>query len=106
MLGEVRTPPADLMETIEPFFVALYGQLPGISMESARFTLLIKKKKSPTIMILPPTSINLLIRVLRAYLQVMLWKVADQQVPPLSPPISLNVGGRSIKHLRSCHCYG
>jgi len=33
-------------------------------------------------MALPPTSANLLLHVLRAHLQVMLWKAADQQAPP------------------------
>ena len=57
MLAEVGTPPADLMEVVQPFFVALYGQLPGTSMESARCTFFTKKKKkSPKIMTLPPTS--------------------------------------------------
>jgi hypothetical protein len=32
--------------------------------------------------LIPPTSANLLQHVLRAHLQVMLWKAADQQAPP------------------------
>ena len=49
VLGEVGTTQADLMEAVKPFFVALYRQLPGTSMESARFMLFTKKKKSPKI---------------------------------------------------------
>ena len=70
------------MESAKPFFVALYGQLPRVSMECACFTLLTKNKKSPKVIALPPTSSNLLLHVLRAYLQVMLWKMADQQASP------------------------
>ena len=51
-------------------------------MESARFTLFTRKTKSPKIMALPPTSPNLMLHLLRAHLQVMLWKVADHQTPP------------------------
>ena len=82
VLGEVGTIYADLMEAAKPFFAALYHQLPGTSMESAHFTLFAKKKKSPKVMALPPTSTNLLQHVLRAHLQVMLWKAADHQAPP------------------------
>jgi hypothetical protein len=82
VLGEVSTTQADLMEAAKPFFNALYRQRPVTSIESARFTLFTKKKKSPKVMALPPTSANLLQHVMRAHLQVMLWKVADQQGPP------------------------
>ena len=37
----------------KPFFIALYGQLLGTSLESARFILFIKKKKSPKVKALP-----------------------------------------------------
>lgn len=82
VLGEVGTTHAELMEAAKSFFLALYRQPPGTSMESARFTLFTRKKKSPKIMALPPTSTNLLQHVLRAHLQVMLWKSADHQGPP------------------------
>ena len=82
VLGEVGTTQADLIEAAKPFFAALYRQLPGTTMESARFKLFTKKKKSPKVMALPPTSANLLQHVLRAHLQTMLWKAADHQGPP------------------------
>ena len=80
------------MEAAKTFFVALYRQQPGASMASARFTMFTKKKKSPKIQALPPTSSNLLLHVLRAHLQVMLWKAADQQ-DPMNMPISLSSDG-------------
>ena len=70
------------MDATLPFFVALYGQPPRTSMESARFSLFTKKKKNPKVMALPPTSANLLQHILRAHLQVMLWKAANCQGPP------------------------
>ena len=82
VLGEVETTHADLMKATEPFFTALYHQPLGTSMEDARFTLFTKKKKTPKIMALPPTSAKILLHVLRAHLQVMLWKAADQEAPP------------------------
>jgi len=71
VVGEVVSTHAALMEAAKLFFVSLYRQLPGTSMGTARFTLF-KKKKSPKIMALPPTSTYLLKHGLRAHLQVML----------------------------------
>ena len=82
VLGEVGATHADLMDAAQPYFIAMYGQMPGTSMESARFNLFTKKKNSPKVRALPPTSMNLLQHVLRAHLQVMLWKAADHQAPP------------------------
>ncbi len=82
VLGEVETTHTDLMKATESFFTALYRQPLGTAIEDARFTLFTKKKKTPKIMALPPTSANLLLHVLRAHLQVMLWKAADQEAPP------------------------
>ena len=81
VIGEIGITSTDLMQAVNPFFTALYNQVPGTSMEVAKFSLL-TKKKNPKIMTLPPTSANLLQHALRAHLQVMLWKAADQQAPP------------------------
>ena len=89
MLSEVGTIHADLVEAKKPFFSALYHQLPGTSMESAIFKLFTKKKKSPTVMALPPTSANLL---QHAHLQTMLWKAADHQGPPDGSATITNFG--------------
>jgi len=67
------------MEAAQTYICALYHQPSGTSMENARFKLFTKKKKTTKIMALPPMSANLLLHVLRAHLQVMLWKAADQQ---------------------------
>ncbi|MRB67798.1 hypothetical protein GH825_31065, partial [Bacillus thuringiensis] len=56
------------METAKTFLVVLYGQPPGTSIESARFTLFTKKKKSPNVKVLPPTSTKLFLHVLRVHL--------------------------------------
>lgn len=81
VIDEVGISPASLMQAVNPFVTALYNQAPGTSMEVARFNLF-TKKKSPKVMALPPTSANLLQHALRAHLQIMLWKAADQQAPP------------------------
>jgi len=80
-LGEVEATHTDLMEATQTYFCALYRQPGGTSMVSARFKLFIKKKTTK-IMALPPISAIILLHVLRAHLQVMLWKAADQQAPP------------------------
>ena len=92
VLGEVGITQAELLEAGKPFIVALYGQAPGTSMETARFNLFTKKKKSPKIMSLPPTSANLLQHLLRAHLQVMLWKAADQLGPSQESECITNFG--------------
>ena len=40
------------------------------------------RKKPPPLKKLPPTDNNLQLHVLRAHLQMMLWKAADQRHPP------------------------
>ena len=82
VVGEVCMTQEDLFEAALPFLTALYQQLPGISMESACFNLLAMKKNRPEIMALPPTFANLSHDILRAHLQVMLWKAVDHQAPP------------------------
>ena len=82
VMGEEDSTQVNLMEVAKTFFLALYGQPPRTSMESAHFTLFTKKKKSPKVMALPPTSSNLLLHMLRAHLLVMLWKAAQQKSPP------------------------
>ena len=82
VLGELGTTHEDPLNTATTFFLALYGQPADTSIESARFTLYTRNKKSPKVKALPPTSPNLFLHVLRAHLQTMLWKAADQQSPP------------------------
>ena len=81
-LGDVSATEVELLEAAAPLLLALYGQLPGTSVESALYKLFTKKKKSPKVMSLLATTPNILQHVLRAHLQVMLWKAADHQAPP------------------------
>ena len=82
VLGEVGAISEDLIEAAGSYFIALYGQSPGTSLQSARFQLFASKKKSLKVMALPPTSSNSWQHVLRAHLQIILWKAADQHSPP------------------------
>ena len=82
VLGELGTTHEDLLNTATTFFLALYGQPAETSIESARFPLYTRNKKSPNVKALPPKSPNMFLHVLRAHLQTMLWKAADQQSPP------------------------
>ena len=82
VLGEVNMTSQSLLDAARIYFTALYSQPQGTSLESARLRLYTKSKKNPKVMALPPTSANLLQHVLRAHLQIMLWKAADQQGPP------------------------
>lgn len=82
VMGDVAATHEDLLEVANTFFAALYGKPPGTSIESAHFTLFSKRKKIPKVMVLPPASTNLLLHMLRTYLQVMLWKSADKKSPP------------------------
>ncbi len=91
-IGEVSMTKEDLLQAALPFFRTLYQQPPETSMESARFNLFAKKKNTPKIMALPPTSDNLSYHVLRAHLQVMLWKAADQLAPPSESTDITNFG--------------
>ena len=75
VLGEVGATTEDLIEAAGSYFIALYGQSPGTSLQSACFQLFASKKKSHKVMALPPTSSNLLHYVLRAHLQIIHCKV-------------------------------
>ena len=57
-------------------------------MESARF----KLTKQPKVMALPPTSAKIMQHMLRAHLQVMLWKAAEWEGPTDEPRDNTNVG--------------
>ena len=45
IVGEVNATQVELMEAVKPFFTALYNQVPGTSMESARFNLFYKEEE-------------------------------------------------------------
>ena len=83
-LGEEETSKEELLVIGQTVFDALYNQLPGTKMSQARYNLYTRKKGKPLrIMALPPTDENLLLHVQRAHLQMILWKSADKQRPPM-----------------------
>ena len=72
-----------LIRTGQNFFAALYGQPKCSSMNTARYMIYTKKKgKPPLVKSLPPTDKNLLLHMLRAHCQALLWKAADKQNAP------------------------
>lgn len=93
VLAEVGTTQPDHMEVAKHFFIAQYRQFFGTSMEFACFTFH-QEEKMLKIMVLPPTSANLLQHVLWAHLQAKLGKAADYQAPP-NEQTSLTLGGMS-----------
>ena len=52
-------------------------------MNDARVHFYRRRKKPPELNKLPPTDANLELHMIRAHLQMLLWKVADQCDPPL-----------------------
>ena len=83
VVGEETATHEDLMKTGQNFFAALYGQPNCSSMNTARYMIYTKKKgKPPLVKSLPPTDKNLLLHMLRAHCQALLWKAADKQNAP------------------------
>ena len=76
-LHDVAALQADLMEFKNLIFTVLYGQSSGTSMAKVQ----LYTKNQTKIMILPKMYSYLHNHVLQIHLQVLLWKVADQQVP-------------------------
>ncbi|MEE8115221.1 MAG: hypothetical protein V3T23_12820, partial [Nitrososphaerales archaeon] len=82
-LGELNASHEQLMEAGRTFFCALYGQPEGTTMSEMRYYMYTRKSGKPLkLMALPPTEINLFLHILRAHLQTVLAKSADQQAPP------------------------
>ena len=81
VLGEPDISHGQLKATAGAFFLALYGQKKTDSLNSARYKMYMSRKKPPPLKKLPPTDNNLQLHVLRAHLQMMLWKAADQRHP-------------------------
>ena len=73
---------AQLQETAYTFFLPLYGQKGCTTMNDARAHSYLGHKKPPPLKKFPPTDANLQLHVLRAHLQMLLWKAADQRDPP------------------------
>ncbi|KAK2181855.1 hypothetical protein NP493_378g00033 [Ridgeia piscesae] len=60
-------------------------------------------KKPPPLKKLPPTDANLQLHVLRAHLQMLLWKVADQRDPPVE---ARNISQLWLEYRRLRHYTG
>ena len=82
VLGQPGATDAQLQETAHTFFLPLYGQKGCTAMNDARAHFYRGHKKPPPLKKLPPTDANLQLHVLRAHLQVLLWKAAGQRDPP------------------------
>ena len=91
VLGEPDISQGQLKATAGAFFLALYGQKKTDSLNSARYKMYMSRKKPPPLKKLPPTDNNLQLHVLRAHLQIMLWKAADQRHPPVD--VDVKEGG-------------
>ena len=82
-LGEPDISQGQLKATAGAFFLALYGQKKTDSLNTARYKMYMSRKRPPPLKKLPPTDNNLQLYVLRAHLQIMLWKAADKRHPPV-----------------------
>ncbi|XP_014675019.1 PREDICTED: zinc finger protein 431-like [Priapulus caudatus] len=82
VLGELGATHSQLRATADSFFLPLYGQKSCTTMNDARTRLYRSHKKPPQLKKLPPTDVNLQLHVLRTHLQMLLWKAANQRVPP------------------------
>ena len=82
-LGEPDISQGQLKATAGAFFLALYGQKKTDSLNTARYIMYMSRKRPPPLKKLPPTDNNLQLYVLRAHLQIMLCKAADQRHPPV-----------------------
>ena len=90
VLGELDISQGQLKATIGSSFLALCGKKKTDSLNIARYKMYMRRKKPPPLKKLLPTDSNLQLHVLRANLQMMLWKAADQRQPP--------VDARDIRH--------
>ncbi|KAG0722875.1 hypothetical protein GWK47_043722 [Chionoecetes opilio] len=81
VLGQPSVTHAQLQDTTCTFFLPLYGQKSCTTMNDTRAHLYRCRKKPPPLKKLPPTDANLQLHVLRAHLQMLLWKAADQCDP-------------------------
>ena len=82
VLGQPGATHVQLQETAYTFFLPLYGKKGCTTMNDARGHFYRGHKKPPPLKKLPPTDANLQLHVLRAHLQMLLWKAAAQRDPP------------------------
>lgn len=65
-----------------PSFLPLCGQKSCTTINDTHAHFFRARKKPPPLKKLPLTDVNLQLHVLRAHLQMLLWKAADQRDPP------------------------
>ncbi|KAK2159104.1 hypothetical protein NP493_1749g00061 [Ridgeia piscesae] len=82
VLGQPGATHAQLQEAAYTFFLPLNGQKGCTTMNDARAHSYRCHKKPPPLKKLPPTDTNLQLHVLRAHIQMLLWKAADIRDPP------------------------
>ena len=82
VLREPAISQGQLKATAGTFFPTRYPQKNTDSLNTARYKMYMSRKKPPPLKKLPPRDSNLQLHVLRAHLQMMLWKAADQMHPP------------------------
>ena len=80
VLGHPGATLAQFQETAHTFFLPLYGQKGCTTMNDARAHIYRGHKKPPPLKKRPPTDANLQLHVLRAHLQMLLWKAADNVI--------------------------
>jgi len=85
-LGDQSVNMADLITVCRKFFCLLYGASAS-SMNTLRYNIFTSHKSTPRIQALPPTDEAFVPHVLRAHLQVMIWKAGDTSV---SPRVNIN----------------
>ena len=91
--GEPAISQGQLKATTGAFFLAIYGQKKTAFTNTARYKMYMSRKKPPPLRKLPPIDSNLQLHVLRAHLQMMLWKAADQRHSPVD-----------ARDIRRCGC--
>ena len=81
VLGQPGAIHAHLQEAAYTCFLPLYGQKGCTTMNDARAHSYRYHKKPTPLKTLPSIDANLQLQVLRAHLQMLLWKAADQRDP-------------------------
>ena len=95
VLGQPGATHSQLKARADSFFLPLHGQNSCTAMSDARDCFFRGRKKPHSLTKVPPTDANLQLHVLRAHLQMPLWKAADQRDPPEETRDIANFG-RSI----------
>ena len=91
-LGQPGATHAQFKETAASFSLPLYGQKSCTAMSDARDRFFRGHKKPQPLKQLQPTGANLQLHVLRAHLQMLLWKATDQRDPPYETRDIANFG--------------